>query len=78
MNIHDAMVKRRSVRTYTKNPISQEIRQKLTDFMNTVKGPFQTKMRFQIVDLKNVNSDKKLGTYGVIQGASVFIFAAVQ
>ncbi|HEY5583700.1 MAG TPA: nitroreductase family protein [Ruminiclostridium sp.] len=78
MNIREVILQRRSMRTYKDEPISQELRQKLTNLTDNVKSPFNTKMRFEIVDMNNIGSDLKLGTYGVIKGAKTFICAAVE
>lgn len=75
MDIRNAMVKRKSVRTYKEEPIPQDIIQKLNDYIDNVKGPFNTQMRFKIVDMDNVSQGIKLGTYGVIKGAKTYICA---
>jgi len=78
MDIRDAILKRKSVRTYKEEPIPPEIRQKLGNYMDTVKGPFNTHMRFRIIDMNNADPEAKLGTYGVIKGAKTFICAIVK
>jgi len=55
MDMRDAMIKRKSVRTYKEDPIPQDIRQKLIDFTDTVKGPFNTHMRFRIIDINSIS-----------------------
>lgn len=78
MNIKEAAIKRKSMRTYKEEPISQELRQKLINYIESVKAPFNTKVRFKIIDMDNIRSDVKLGTYGVIKGAKTFICSAVE
>jgi len=78
MDMRDAMIKRKSVRTYKEDPIPQDIRQKLIDYTDTVKGPFNTHMRFRIIDINSISPEIKLGTYGVIKGASTYICAIVK
>lgn len=78
MNIREAVIKRKSMRTYKEEPISQELRQKLINYIEHVKAPFNTKVRFKIIDMDNISSDVKLGTYGVIKGAKNFICSAVE
>jgi nitroreductase len=78
VSIKDAILQRKSIRTYNEEPISQELRQKLTNYINNVKTPFNTEIRFKIIDINNMSSDLKLGTYGVIKGAKTFICPVVQ
>jgi len=78
VNIREVILKRKSMRTYEDEPISQDLRQKLTKYIDNVKAPFNTKMRFEIVNMNNIGSDMKLGTYGVIKGAKTFICATVE
>lgn len=78
MNIGEAAMKRKSMRTYKEEPISQKLRQKLMNYIENVKAPFNTKIRFKIIDMDNISSDVKLGTYGVIKGAKTFICSAVE
>ena len=78
MDLRDAMLKRKSVRTYTGEPVPEEIKQKLRNYIETVNGPFNTQMQFGIIDMKEANPGIKLGTYGFIKGASTFICAVVK
>lgn len=78
MNIKEIISQRKSIRTYKEEPISQELIQKLTNYTDNVKAPFDTKMRFKIVGVNNSGSDMKLGTYGVIKGAKTFMCAVVE
>jgi hypothetical protein len=72
--------RRRSVRTYSKLPIPADIKEKLHQYFRQLKGPFQARIRFGLLDKLEIKTDAKikLGTYGVIQGASSFIAAAVE
>jgi len=72
------MLKRKSIRTYKDEAVPQDLRQKIINYASTVKAPFNTQMRFQIVDLNNTSPDIKLGTYGVIRGATTFICAITE
>ena len=76
----DTIKKRVSCRTYKKDPINEEGRQKLRDFLRSnVQGPFGNSVRFELIDLAGKEQDeiKTLGTYGFIRGASTFIVGAV-
>lgn len=78
MDIREAMLNRRSVRTYREEPVSQELKQKIAGYIDTVEAPFKTAMRFQIIDMNTLEPGIKLGTYGVIRGATTFLCAAVK
>ncbi|HHW47608.1 MAG TPA: nitroreductase [Clostridiaceae bacterium] len=78
VNMRDAMLKRKSIRTYKDEAVPQDLRQKIINYAYTVKAPFNTKMRFQIVDLNNTSPDIKLGTYRVIRGATTYICAVTR
>ena len=58
------MLKRKSIRTYNKESISQELKQKIADYISTIKVPFNAKIRFKILDLNTLEPNIKLGTYG--------------
>ncbi|HHW22966.1 MAG TPA: nitroreductase [Clostridiaceae bacterium] len=78
MNIKQAILLRKSIRTYKNEPLSKDLRDKLEDYIKNVKGPFGTNMRFMMIDTDNAVSGAKLGTYGVISGARTFICAVVE
>jgi nitroreductase len=78
MDIKQTISIRKSIRTYKNEPLPHEIRDKLEQYIKNVKGPFDTQMRFVMVDTDNAVSGAKLGTYGVISGAGTFICAAVK
>ncbi|MDO7785911.1 nitroreductase family protein [Desulforamulus aquiferis] len=71
---------RTSVRTYKSDAIPEEIRQELMEFASTIQGPFQPKVRFQLINDGDIakNTDGKIGTYGVIKGARSYIAGIVE
>ena len=72
--------RRKSVRTYSSVEVPAEIKDEIKNYFNRLKGPFQTKIRFELLDKRtnNIRAKVKLGTYGVIQGAPSFIAAVVE
>jgi nitroreductase len=78
--ITEIIKRRRSVRTYSKESIPEAKKEKLKDYFKQVKGPFEAGVRFELLDKLEIKADSniKLGTYGMIQGASSFIAAAVE
>ena len=78
MDIQNAMLRRKSIRTYNKEPLSQELKQKIIDYISFMEVPFNAQIRFKIIDLNTLESNIRLGTYGVIQGATTFLCAAAK
>lgn len=72
--------RRRSVRTYTEQPVPIDVKEKVRQYFQPLKGPFPVRIRFALLDQLEIRADEKirLGTYGVIRGASSFIAGAVE
>lgn len=69
---------RTSNRTYATKALDEKEKQNLAEYINTIDAPFNGSVRFKIVDnAAALNNNIKLGTYGVIKGASSFIVSAV-
>lgn len=70
---------RHSVRTYYPEMLSQDIKIKLEEYAANIKGPFDCKVRLELVDSSDLSdrSGGKIGTYGVIKGAKSFIAGVV-
>lgn len=72
------IMKRKSVRSYSAEPIKKVEQEKLLDYLTEInhsKGVFGNKIRLQYME-NNGSSNEKLGTYGVIRGARFFVAAA--
>ncbi|MCR4435930.1 MAG: nitroreductase family protein [Clostridiales bacterium] len=70
---------RRSIRAYKKQPLPLDIRNKLEQYFSRLRGPFHANIRFSLIDkAMGGHANAKLGTYGVIRGASTFIVPAVE
>ena len=76
MNIEQIIRKRYSVRTYEKKPVEADVRQQVMEYAETVSNPFGPKLRFKWLD-KGEPENGKLGTYGIIKGADLYIGTAV-
>ncbi|WP_163192984.1 nitroreductase family protein [Clostridium thermarum] len=78
--ILDVIEKRKSIRSYKKTQLTSEDRNRIQNLMQHVKGPFNSEIRFMLVESQTAAKDDnvKLGTYGVIKGATNFIVAAVK
>ena len=68
--------KRTSVRTYAGNPLSPEQRRKLQTYLKTISNPFGVKVGLHLLE-KRTDRTERLGTYGVIKGASDYMGASV-
>lgn len=68
-SVIDIIMKRRSVRTYTRKKVEQEKKQIIENEMKNLKGD---NFRFELIDF-DFGENIKLGTYGIIKGASTFI-----
>ena len=79
--ITEIIKKRFSCRTYADKPIEEETLQKLKEIMKSLPaGPFCSKPRFTLVnaDSSSPQEWKKLGTYGVIKNARLFVAGAIK
>jgi Putative TM nitroreductase len=78
--VTDIIKQRFSCRTYLDTPIAEEKRQRLAEFISSIKlGPLGAPMRFALIAAteQDRNSLRGLGTYGFIKGATGFIVGAV-
>jgi nitroreductase len=75
--ITDIIKSRRSVRTYKSEKLSDEMKNKLINYAREIKGPFESKVRLELIDDADISqkSNGKIGTYGVIKGAKAYIAA---
>jgi len=79
--VTDLIRQRFSCRTYLDTPIAADQRQRLADFLSSLKvGPLGTPARFALVAAteQDRNSLKGLGTYGFIKDPTGFIVGAVR
>ena len=80
-NAMDIIRQRQSVRSYDPaRPVDEEARSRLEGCMgDNCAGPLGNTVRFKLLDLEEVSRDelRRLGTYGVIRGASLYLLGAV-
>jgi nitroreductase len=77
-SIEEAVEKRVSVRNYSTQPIEDEKRAMLIDFVKRMDNPFNQKVNFHFFDMDKSSEDQKLGTYGVIQKAKHYLGASIK
>jgi len=80
MKTFELIQKRVSVRTYTDQEVDEKTRADLLDYAGTLKAPWGNAARFAWVALKSDEADKteKIGTYGMIKGAQLFLAGAIK
>ena len=77
MNIENIIRKRYSVRTYSNQAVGEDIRNKIMAYAESIENPFGPDVRYKWLDKKQLPKGEKLGTYGIIQGADLYIGTAV-
>jgi Nitroreductase family. len=76
--VMEVIQKRSSVRTYKEQSLSLEVTNKLSDYLDQVKGPFDAGVRFMLAESQERDSAANLGTYGVIKNAPAFLITAAE
>jgi hypothetical protein len=78
--IGDVIRERSSVRTYKAAALTTEDKERLQAYAAEVKGPFGAPLRLELLENREIEkaSGGKLGTYGVIKGASTYIAAVTE
>jgi len=78
--ITEVIKKRLSVRTYLEQPLRTDVKEMLRGFFANLKGPFGGSLRFELIEtnLASEGVNAKLGTYGVIRGASTYVVAVAE
>lgn len=72
-SIENAVKKRYSVRNYQEKDIETSKKKDMESFINSITNPLGGKVHFLYLDNKNITNKEKLGTYGVIKGATEYI-----
>jgi nitroreductase len=73
MTIIETIQKRRSVRTYTGEPLSKDHHSQIKEYISQLQTPFGKKARIELVGIQSNDTPIKLGTYGFIKGACDFL-----
>ena len=75
----EEIIKRRvSVRSYSAQPLTKEIEDKINEYAGKLSNPFAAKVTFKLIELKTTTNAAKLGTYGIIKGATNYLGATVK
>ena len=83
--ITDLIKERTSVRSYTGKPLENDVKEELKHLLenNSFNNPFSkfaSNVRFELISMPEFDPQekKRLGTYGIIEGAQDFIVGAVK
>lgn len=77
-NVEKAVRERYSVRNYdNKRILTEDIKNKITEFADGLENPLGPKIRIQWIEKSASSKGEKLGTYGIIKGASTYIGVTV-
>ncbi len=68
---------RRSIRTYESIPLSPQTKEQLSAYIAAMTNPFSIPVAFQFLEVNATTGGEKLGTYGVINGATDYVGATV-
>ena len=78
-SINEVIKERLSIRSYKYIPIEENLKTNIMDYLENLEGPFNAKVRYKLIDIKTSEDNNiKLGTYGMIKGATFFIAAATK
>lgn len=73
----ETIQKRHSVRTYENKPLMPKDQESLLLCMKQLDNPFGVPVHTYIIDQKLNEDGEKLGTYGIIKGASIFLGVSI-
>lgn len=68
---------RHSVRTYQDKALEPGVRDTLQGYMDRLENPFGMPVKKYMIDKRLASEGEKLGTYGIIKGASTFLGVSV-
>lgn len=77
-SITEIIKRRKSVRSYSDKIISEDLIEKIENYINNIYNPFNINIRIRLIKKENYDGVVKLGTYGFIKGAKYFLIAACE
>lgn len=76
-SVVEAVGKRKSVRTYADMPLDDEVLEKIKTYAGALSNPMGAQVTVGIARKDSGGEAVRLGTYGMIKGATTFVGAAV-
>ena len=77
-DIEKSVRKRRSVRTYDKRKVDLCMREIIMEYAEGLQNPLGPKVTFRLLDKASDPKGDKLGTYGIIKGAELYVGAKIK
>ena len=77
-NLKEAVADRYSMRTFSSKEVGDEVREKILKYAEGITNPFGPKIRIKFIEKETGAEGEKLGTYGIIKNAKLFIGVAVK
>ncbi len=77
-DLEEIVKERVSVRTYKTDPVPNDIKDKIREYIEKLDSPFNENVVIKILEDDETIDTKKLGTYGVIKGTSNYIATSVK
>ena len=66
------------MRTFSSKEVSAENRQKILEYAKSISNPFGPSIRIKFIEKQTSSNGEKLGTYGIIKNANLFLGVAVK
>lgn len=76
-SVKDAVEQRYSVRTFDERPVEAEVKEKLLAYAAELKNPLGPSVNFKFIEKETSSKGEKLGTYGVIKGAKLYLGSTI-
>lgn len=76
-NLEQAVNRRYSVRTFTNERVPADVRKKINDCISLLSNPFGPSARFVLLDRDAPKGGEKIGTYGIIKNATLFLCGVI-
>lgn len=71
--IEETVKNRNSIRSYVERPVPAGEKEQIREYIAGLSNPFSVDVSFHLLENKLSAAGEKLGTYGVIKGASDFV-----
>lgn len=76
-SVNETVKQRYSVRTYDSRPISEEVKTMILSYAASLDNPLGPHTRFQFIETTASANGEKLGTYGIIKGANLYLGSTI-
>lgn len=76
-DVKNTIKKRRSVRTYDKRKVALSTREEIIKYADGLQNPLGPKVTFRLLDKAADPEGDKLGTYGIIKSAELYVGAKI-